>query len=106
MVDVLAPPASNIYEGGVIRAALRSQPWAAELQRESNVALAQAVREQFCEEDVLKQTRAEQYNRDLQDIISSIQHSPTKDGKHVQAVEKLSPHCRQRPLLCPAFAAM
>jgi hypothetical protein len=67
------------------------------LQNESNKALAEAVQYHFCEEDALKLTRAERYNQDLHGIINSIQHSPTKDEKHAQAVDKLSPHCR-----CPA----
>ncbi len=92
----LDPPPPHIYESVPVKPAIKAQAWASTLQLESTAALARAVQEQFGAVDALKQTRAERYNRDMQDIISGIQHSASKDEKHARAVEQLSPHCRCR----------
>lgn len=94
----LDPPPPHIYASAPVKPAIKAQAWAVALQLEANAALARAVQEQFCAVDALKQTRAERYNRDMQDIINGIQHSASKDEKRARAVEQLSPHCRWRPL--------
>ena len=94
VTDVVAPPPPHVYASAPFKETIKSQPWAVALQKHSNLTLAKAVREQFCEVDALTQTEAARYNSDLLAIINSIQHSPTKDEKRARAVEVLSPHCR------------
>lgn len=94
-MDTFSPPPAYVYASAPVSDTIRSQPWALALQQQSNAALADAVREQFREDDELLQTRAARYNSDLLGVISSIQRSMTKNEKHTLAKEALSPLCRQ-----------
>ena len=94
-MDAITPPPADVYACAPVSDAKKLQPWALALQQQSNAALANAVREQFCEDDPLLQTQAVRFNSDLLGVIGSIQRSMTKSEKHAIAKEALSPLCRQ-----------
>lgn len=94
MANTTHGPAPHAFVRNVTKEAMQTQPWAVALQQQSNDTLINALHEQFDEVDALLQTQAVRYNRNLLSVVSSIQHSPTKDKKLERAKEALSPLCR------------